>query len=238
MTKNTTWLAALTVAVLSTRLFAQTGNGAPNGDHFNLNILGKENCSGDDLKGSNRHTIQVLLNFSDDTTTGQLLSTLDRRNKIFLKEGDFQVMDGNACDGDGATFQLPANPFTCPPEDPECLNTDPTFQNYTVYVRELGKPGGKGEMRTCAVGAGEDGILDTPDDEVVCSTENVVLVRGKGKSSFRDVTKQLTTLLIDIDGDTTLERVGLFDTRLYSYFWDFDNNGLRLVQLRFYPLHD
>ena len=225
------------VAVFSAQLFA-TGNGAPSGEHYNLNILGKDRCAGDDLTGSNRHTIQVLLHFSDTTTTGQLFATMDRRNKIFLKEGDFQVLDGNACDGNGATFQLPANPFTCPTEDPECLNSDPTFQNYTVWIRELGKPGGEAEMRTCAVDAGADGIVGNADDEITCSTENVVLVRSSGKSSFRDVTKQLTTLVVDIDGDGDLERVGIFDGRLYSYFWDFDNRGLRLVQLRFYPNPD
>jgi hypothetical protein len=235
---GTSWKATFAVAVfLSAPLFA-TGNGAPSGDHYNLNILGKDHCAGDDLKGSNRHTIQVLLRFSDTTTTGQLFATLDRRNKIFLKEGEFQVLDGNACDGDGAKFQLPANPFTCPDEDPECLDSDPTFQNYTVWIRELGKPGGEAEMRTCAVGAGDDGILGNGDDELACSTENVVLVRKTGKSSFRDATKQLTTLVVDVDGDGDLERVGIFDGRLYSYFWDFDNHGLRLVQLRFYPIPD
>src|SRR5262249_286070 len=159
------------------------GNGAPSGTHYNLNILGKDHCAGDDLKDTNRHTIQVLLHFSDVTTTGQLASTLDKRNKIFLKEGDFQVMDGNACDGHGAVFQLPAAPFTCPVEDPECLKSDPTFQNYPIWLRELGKPGGKAEIRTCAVDAGLDGVVGTADDEIVCSSENVVLVRKTGKSS-------------------------------------------------------
>jgi hypothetical protein len=211
---------------------AQTGNGAPNGPHFNLNILGKEKCSGDDLAGSNRHTIQVLLNYSDNTTG--LYADLDKRNKIFLSEGEFQVLDGNACDKGGAAFQLPANPYTCATQDLNCEN--PVFQAYTVWVRELGKPGGDGTMTTCAAGAGADGILETEDDEIVCSTEQVVLVRNTGRSSFRDVTKELTTIYVDIDGDTAQERIGMFDELLYGYFWDYDNNGLRLVQLRFYPI--
>jgi hypothetical protein len=33
-------------------------------------------------------------------------------------------------------------------------------------------------------------------------------------------------------------RYGIFDSAFYQYFWDFDYNGLRLVQLRFYPLPD
>ena len=41
---------------------AQAGNGAPSGSHYNLNILGKRDCTPADLTGSDRHTIQVLLN--------------------------------------------------------------------------------------------------------------------------------------------------------------------------------
>jgi hypothetical protein len=232
------WGTMVIVALCAAPAAAQTGNGAPSGGHYNLNILGKTTCAGDDLTGSNRHTIQVLLNFDDGNNSGQLLTELDRRNKIFLAAGDFQVLDGNACDGDGAKFQLPANPYTCPVDDPDCLNTDPTFQGYYVYVRALGKPGGSATMTTCAAGAGDDGILGTNDDEVVCSSENVVLVRDTGRSKFTNKTKELTTLVADIDGDGLVERVGIFDERLYSYFWDYDNNGLRLAQLRFYPVAD
>lgn len=214
------------------------GNGAQSGPHYNLNLLGKNDCSPSPMTGSNRHTIQVLLNFSDGNG-GVLATDLVRSNKIYLTEGEFQVLDGNACDSDGAKFQLPANPFTCPVTDPECLNTDPTFQNYAVFVRALAKPGGKGLMTTCATGAGADGILNTADDEIVCSTESVVLVRDKGKSSFVNKTKELTTLCLDTDGDGRCDdRVALFDKSLYGYLWDFDNNGLRLVQLRFYPIAD
>ena len=195
-----------------------TGNGAQSGSHYNLNIIGHDNCPGDDLKGTNRHVIDVRLNGA---------------NKINLVEGDFAVLDGNACDSDGATFQLPANPFTCAVTDPECLNTDPTFQEYLVFVRALGAPGGKATITTCET--------DLTTLEVVCSTENVVLVRSAGRSKFRNVTKQLTTLCLDTVADGVIAcdtRVGIFEDDLHSFFWDFDNNGLRLAQLRFYPLPD
>ena len=119
------------------------------------------------------------------------------------------------------------------------MNTDPTFQGYLVYARALGKPGGNANMTTCATGAGDDGVLGTNDDEIVCSTESVLLVRTKGKSSFTNVTKQLTTLCLDTDGNNVCDtRVGIFEDGLVNFFWDFDNNGLRLAQLRFYPLAD
>ena len=31
-------------------------------------------------------------------------------------------------------------------------------------------------------------------------------------------------------------RVSLFDDALQDYFWQYDNRGLRLLQLRFYPI--
>src|SRR5688572_11072491 len=174
-------------AFIAAPLAAFAGNGAPSGAHYNLNILGKTTCSGDDLTGSNRHTIQVLLRGGDraQDIDGTLALTLDKRNKIYLAQstdGTFQVTDGNACDG-GAEFKLPA-PGT-----------------YEIYARALGKPGGEATMTTCATGAGVDLVLGTADDEIVCSTDNVLLVRGTGKSTFRNVTTELTTITADIDGD-------------------------------------
>lgn len=212
-------LVALVAAIVAAPALA--GNGAPSGTHYNLNILGKDNCAGSDLTGSNRHTIQVLLNYTDETN-GILYSTflLDKTNKIMLAPGtDFQVTDGNACDKGGAGFTLPADVSTA----------------WEVYARALGKPGGSATMTTCAAGAGPDGLLHTADDEIVCSTENVLLVRNTGKSTFKNVTNELTTIYVDTDGDGVSERYNLFSSAFYDYFWDYDNQGLRLAQLRFYP---
>src|SRR5207249_1747779 len=117
-------------------------------------------------------------------------------------DGTFQVLDANGTD-DTASFELPA-PGT-----------------YTIWARPLGQPGGSATMTTCAI--------DPTTDETVCSTGNEVFVRGTGKSSFRDVTTNLTTItltdqtLIDTCGTDT---VSLFDGCLEGYFWRYDNNGL------------
>ena len=67
-----------------------------------------------------------------------------------------------------------------------------------------------------------------------------MFVRGTGKSSFRNVTTALTTIELDpvahadavtACGGTT---VSLFNPRLEGYFWKYDNNGLKLLQVRFY----
>ena len=80
----------------------------------------------------------------------------------------------------------------------------------------------------------DDGVLGTADDEEVCSIITLELSRDKGQSKFDNVSKYLLYIYADIDGDGTLERVSLFDDNLEDYFWDYDNQGLKLAQLRFY----
>jgi len=215
MFKNRIPVLAALVAAMGLSMSAQAGNDAPSGAHYNLNILGKTTCSGDDLKNTNRRNIQVLLNGGQNKAdlNGTLALGIDKKNKIYLEQtfdGTFNVADGNACDADGALFRLPAP------------------GGYDIYARALGKPGGAATMTTCATGSGLDGILNTPDDEIVCSTENVLLVRTTGKSSFTNVTTELTSIYIDS------VRTNIFSPSLYDYFWNYDNNGLRLAQLRFY----
>ena len=209
-------LIVLGLAVGTAAALAQTGNGAPNGGHYNLNILGKRDCTPADLTGSDRHTIQVLLNGGQSAAeiNGTLAVTLDKQNKIFLQPGDdFQVLDGNACDG--ALFMLPTN--SC----------------YQVYARARGTPGGYATVTTCAI----DNNLtpnDPTDDVVVCSTGPALnLNRTKGGQKFQNVTTELTTITFVLNGVVTT--VHLFDSALYNYFWNYDNHGLRLAQIRFYP---
>jgi len=194
------------------------------GPHYNLNIIGVENPKKSDLTGSDRHTIFVGLGRSGTTTS-----------KIYLTPGPFQVCDGNSfdaaysCDGSqvaaqGAVFQLPCDTAT---ETDEGCPEGVTSASYQIWARALGQPGGSATITTCAT-----------DDtgEVICSTENSVLVRDKGKPTFTNVTKALTSLdaCFDVGGVVTCEVVSLFDTDLVDYFWQYQNTGLRLAQLRFY----
>lgn len=180
---------------------SQTGNQAPSGAHYNLNIIGVPKNKTADMTGSQGHRIFV---------------PLEGNCKINLSEGDFQVLDGNCTDGPSA-FQLP-NP------DPD--NNGVT--EYSVYARALGKPGGKSTTTTCAT--------DPVTGEEWCSIYSMVLVREKGKSSFTNVSKVLLYVYADIDGDGDVERYPLFDAALQDYFWNYDNNGLKLAQFRFYPI--
>jgi hypothetical protein len=136
--------------------------------------------------------------------------------KIMLSQGDFAVLDANGTDG-SAAFQLP--------------NPDPDgdgITQYSVFARALGTPGGSSKTTTCAT--------DPTTGELFCSVFSMVLVRDSGKSTFTNVSKELLFVFADIDGDGVLDRVNLFDSALTDFFWQYDNTGLKLAQLRFYQV--
>ncbi|HEY0773435.1 MAG TPA: hypothetical protein VGD51_05090, partial [Nocardioidaceae bacterium] len=53
------------------------------------------------------------------------------------------------------------------------------------------------------------------------------------RSTFDNVSRELLYVYYDLDGDGTAELIPLFDERLEDYFWDYDNKGLKIAQLRF-----
>ena len=207
---------------------AETGNGAPSGAHFTLNIIGMKHDKNAEMDELGGHVIFVDLG----SRTGDAVTT-----KIMLSEGEFAVLDKNGTDG-RAGFQLPA---------------PAGGTAYQVFARPLGTPGGMARITTCAEEVVVDGV---PVVDEVCSTENEVFVRSTGKGNkFVNVTQSLTTILIDDDVTTTYDettayaacggtdtdgddapiRVDLFNACLENYFWKYDNNGLRILQVRFYP---
>jgi hypothetical protein len=268
--------SALIAGIFSVSVLAGNGNGAPNGAHYNLNIIGVEKGKTAKLTGSNRHTIFMPLHTSkqnkrslDPAGDG---GQVEIEGQIWLTPGDtFRVCDGNgfdlaygcpdnafdddwngsaecytdqlgwfACEiaskKNGAVFELPCN-NNLPDDQDEYLNCDTSTPqaSYEVWARALGKPGGSVTMTTCA----------TVLDELQCSTENVVKTRTKGKSTFTDVTNELTSAVVDycLDfGDDDIcdtwgtARIELFAPDTEDWFWNYANNGLRLLQLRFYGI--
>ena len=202
-----------------------TGNGAPSGPHYNLNIIGVQKDKSPSFDGGSGRRI-----FVDLGKTGAAANT-----RINLIEGDFAVVDANGTDGTAA-FQLP-NP------DPD---GDGTTQ-YAVYVRALGKPGGKATMQSCY----DDDTGTWCAADFAGGVEPVTLERTKGGApKFTNVSKDL--LFVDYctawaaGGDgiagtaddvcTSTSQIALFSNTLLAYYWSYDNEGLKLAQLRFYEL--
>lgn len=235
------------------------GNDFPKGGHdYKLNIIGVEHGKSVDMDNNKGHRIFVMLNGGETVTNGGGKwkkntswddPNLDKTNKILLTKGDdFQVLDANATDmdpsDDGAEFQLP---------DPDVGNDGNA--DYYVYARALGS-GGNVTITTCA---DEEGTGFDASDDIWCGSNEVNLARDKSKGPPKavDVTENLLKMTITVDGTADPElaacldanKVGgqatigdgvatvdrwLFDACFENYFWNYDNNGLKLLELRFY----
>lgn len=203
----------------------ETGNGAPSGAHYTLNLIGVDKGKTADMTGNNGHRIFVGLGRDGTANT-----------RINLTEGDFGVLDANGTDG-VAAFQLPN------PDQDLDGNT-----SYSVFVRALGKPGGSATMQSC--------YDDKTSGDTWCAVdyaggvEPITITRSsRGVSKFENVSKDL--LYVDacraVDAETgdctSWTQVPLFndangngDFDDEAYFWDYDNNGLKVAQLRFYEV--
>lgn len=189
------------------------GNEALNGAHYNLNIIGVPKNKTADMTGNNG---------------GRIFVPLYGKTKIMLIEGpDYAVLDANGTDG-SASFQLPN-----PDEDGD------GYSSYSIYARALGTPGGSVTIKTCGDADVNEITLDGYVE--VCSAEPLTLTRTKGAApKFSNVSTELLTILVtaDVYEDGVLilaaGRYTIFDDALEDYFWSYDNNGLKLLQLRFY----
>jgi hypothetical protein len=203
----------LAVAVLSFGLVgagAGNGNGAPSGPHFNLNIHGVANGQG--FNGNNQSNLFVPLQ-------GKCQINLVQAPTI-----DFQVLQPDCVNNPPASFELPA-PCAISPTTGLCTSTTTV---YSVWARALGKPGGSSSTQTCAT--------DPTDGSLVCSIGAFVSVqtRKSGKSSFSDVSPDLLFLTTCVNGKSV--STPIFSQNYQNYFWQYDNQGLRLLQLRFYQV--
>ena len=72
--------------------------------------------------------------------------------------------------------------------------------------------------------------------ETWCSVYSAVAVRDSGRSRFQNVSRELLYIYADLNGDGTVERYNLFNDALQDYYWQYDNSGLKLLQLRFYQV--
>jgi len=151
--------------------------------------------------------------------------------------GEFGVIDANATNGDGAILGVP---------DP-CADADPLTPctpSYRIFARAHG-PGGSATITLCA---DEAPTFDGTDD-VWCGSNGITLeAKGNARKAI-EITSNLLHMTITVDGvvnpqlaaclgistttSTTLD-VFLFDRCFENYFWNYDNNGLKLLEIRFY----
>ncbi|MBW1990486.1 MAG: hypothetical protein JRI97_13225 [Deltaproteobacteria bacterium] len=197
-------------------------NGFPSGPHFTLNIHGKT-----DFSCENNDTGHSIFVPEDGAGTQiHVVSGWSLDHQTVLVE-DITVLDKCAVfDGTPAVIALP-----------------PTKNGYRVYARVLAKP------------TDMPGVTITPEIVLVedeagtdlyylgefdLTSKN--LVRDRGKSKAEDITG-----LFLWTGDVCYDEFMTLDCEHYEsewvfnigdfveYMWNYDNSGLKLLQVRFYP---
>lgn len=144
----------------------------------------------------------------------------------------FGVIDANGTDADGAILAVP---------DPcaDALASTACTPTWSVWARALA--GGNATLTTCATDTA------TGTSSVWCGSNGITLY-AKTKKAI-DISANLLSMTITVDGvvnpllagclgtsttgSTTLS-VFLFDDCFQNYFWNYDNNGLKNLELRFY----
>lgn len=209
----------LTVIMLGVSpVFAGIGSDIPdNGAHYNLNIIGVPHGKTADMTDSSRHTIFVPLG-----ANGAVKSCKINVVRNTTSPSQFEVLDGNATDG-SATIAVPFQDYGT--------------MSFNVYATALGTPGGQANVdATVTFKDGTYGSL------LMGSFE---LKRGKGSPKpvdISDIFRASGWIDVDASGtfdstiDTSFDDVWVFNVPTFlSYLWDYDNQGLKLMQVRFYP---
>ena len=196
-------------------------------------LMGKDKDGMNIAECGDGHRIFVQLGRISNPKKG--LNEITKTTRIYLFESEnFTVDDCDGTDGE-ASFGLP---------DPaEGASTNCTA--YSVYIRILGKPGGKMKMATCGANC-TDPQYDTKkacEDASetwmeFCSLDDVELTRTKGKGhnqKFENVSKELLTMCVWDPVAEEWVRIYIFDDMFENYLWKYDSTGARHVQIRFYP---
>ena len=218
---------------------ANKGNGANeidlHGFHYTLNILGKKTDwkGGGDYNNPDRSTIFVPqntsgFNYTIDTPDGPM--TYDDIAIEFRKGEEFAVLDGNAYDDGWCAIELPD-------------------QKFSVWICSRAKPGYTTDI---------DGMVYVEDTAggwyLYCIGELSVKRKWQDAYDLFWVTwnEDYFEFMQNTDPDMWIfdyldflegQQVGtdpdtgepiLLDYGMY--FWDFDNNGNKLIKVRFYPI--
>jgi hypothetical protein len=212
----------LALGMMAVTAFAIEGEGGVKltGKHYNLQILGKDK---DDMPvgdTENRHTIFVPLN---------------KACKIYMQQtedpndDEFKVLDANGFDSNGCRFELAAG-------------------HYNVFARALARPGGKTTIEAWfslkeGYATPPPAILDAEGYQLY-SLGTVDLSRDGKKPQVVNINKLFYWTITICEVDEFGNLVNCVDYTNYwvfdieeidEYLWKYNNEGLKLLQVRFYP---
>lgn len=221
----------LVLAFGAASALAQNNNPCPGDKEYQFNIIGMKNVKNAAMDNNDGHRIFVPLT---GKTSIYMTGDTDPVTSGLQCGNRFDVLDANGTDG-RATLLVPCDPLTA-------TNLDPNVC-FDVYATPLGTPGGHANVDV--VCDFDDTCLNCDIDGGSCATGNidVALLGHNGKPVTQNITSVFRASgCIDLGGE-----VGVCDTgdinfnnewifnipELEFYYWDYDNYGNRIVQIRF-----
>ena len=232
------------------------------GKHYNLNIIGVKKTKTADMDSDHGTGGVIFVALSGKSKIGLVKS--GSADAPGIDPDDYAVLDKNGTDGDGALLALP-DPGLDPYIVGQNMTGVDTMSDYSIFARPLGKPLGYAKITTCAEVV-ESEFLDYFDKDGleilneaayfggVASIEQVghdVTFRNKGKTTYVNVTAELLTIVLKVDVwvdsdndnfqeddeiETVYARIPIFSDILQGEYWEYDNYGLKLLSVRFYPI--
>jgi len=218
-----------------------------NGPHYNLNLIGKDKEMPGDYDNPDRHTMFVPLNTTDMTfpinTPNNIGQTTMEGIKIEITQGpEFAMIDGDATDGYGA-FELGPGKYwvyiAVKAKSPKFANA---YTDITGWVEAYDNTGALWyylDIGYVQVSKGKNKWTDATDLFFVTTGEDDF---GFLLGNEPDYIPQLGMWVFDyLSGlDTWYEDssgASIYDLSDLAYFWQVENKGNKLIQVRFYPMN-
>jgi hypothetical protein len=228
----------LTLAV--TPVFAAKPGTDFNGPHYNLNLIGKSKEMPGDYDNPSRHTMFVPLD-----TTGMNISlnqpnNLDKSSlpgiKIEMTQGEeFAMIDGDATDGYGA-FQLGPGKYrvyiAVKAKSPKYENA---YTDITGWVEAYDNNGSLWyyiDVGWVQVKKNGNSWTDATDLFFVTTGEDDFGFLTGSEPDYTQWGMWVFDYMAGLDAWTT----GDYDLSDLAYFWQLENHGNKLIQVRFYPM--
>jgi hypothetical protein len=229
---------------------------------YKFNIIGVDNPKDADMDDNNGR--RIFVDLYGESAIYLVQSGTEQASEIDPDDFAILDHNATDDDGALLAMPLPGlDPYniTNPDEHYDVYGDDGpnTMSDYSIYIRSLGKPGGAANITTCATLL-DSYIADLLSGKFLrtlnragafggeASIEQVpqtVTARPKGKSDWYNVTAELTTIVflveVDINPDEAIEeiiyeyvRVPIFDEALQGEYWEYNNNGLKNLQVWIY----
>ena len=212
-----------------------------NGPHYNLNLIGKNKVMPGAYDNPDRHTMFVPLDTTDMEFDINTPNNLDQESmsgiKIEMTQGEeFAMIDGNATDGYGA-FQLGPGKYhvyiAVKAKSPKFENPYTDITGWVEAYDNLGQLWYYIDVGDVQVKKNKNFWTDATDLFFVTTNEDDFgFVTGTEADYIQGLGIWMFDYMAGLDAWITDD----YDFSDLAYFWQFDNKGNKLIQVRFYPM--